>query len=675
MSITSTANRLANEKSPYLLQHAPNPVDWYPWGDEAFNRAKLENKPIFLSIGYSTCHWCHVMEKESFESNDTAEVLNRAYISIKVDREERPDIDEIYMNVCTALTGSGGWPLTIIMTPDQKPFFAATYIPKNSKMGMQGLISILETIEMQWKNSKDELLDLGSKIVTTLTDSHNFQAKELSEEISHDTFSQFKYGFDKVYGGFGNAPKFPMPHNLIFLIRYSYVTKDKAALNMALKTLESMYKGGIYDHIGYGFSRYSTDEKWLVPHFEKMLYDNALLAYAYIEAFKITKNNMYKSIAQEIFTYVLRDMTSSEGGFYSAEDADSEGVEGKFYVWSLDEILNILGKEDGEIFSKYFNVTKSGNFEGKNILNLIGTPNEEVSSEFLNTCRKKLFDYREKRIHPYKDDKILTSWNGLMIAALAYGGKAFKNDTYIIAAEKAANFILRNLIDNNVRLLARYRNKEAGIKGYLNDYAFLIWGLIELYETTYNSEYINKAVQLNNDLIKYFWDEENKGLFIYGTDGEKLISKPKDIYDGAIPSGNSVSALNFIRLARITGNYDLEDKCSEILNSFSSDIESFPVGYSFALLSVLFLQGESKEITLVSNSNDSAAAEFLDALNEKYNPLTTFIYYIKGDKTLESISSFVSNYNIVNNKPTLYICKNFSCKEPITDINVLKNML
>ncbi|KHD36794.1 thioredoxin [Clostridium acetobutylicum] len=669
------SNRLINEKSPYLLQHAHNPVNWYSWSPEAFSKAKSEKKPIFLSIGYSTCHWCHVMERESFEDDDVAEVLNRSFVSIKVDREERPDIDEIYMNVCTAITGSGGWPLTIVMTPEQKPFFAGTYIPKNNRMGMQGLISLLENIEYQWKENQNELVEIGDKIVSSLNKDRKTTAKELSEEVLEEAFSQFKYNFDRTYGGFGSEPKFPTPHNLIFLMRYFYASKEKTSLDMALKTLDTMYRGGIYDHIGYGFSRYSVDKKWLVPHFEKMLYDNALLAYAYTEAFKITKNDNYKNIVDQIFTYILRDMTSNEGGFYCAEDADSEGVEGKFYVWSKKEINSVLGEDNGKRFSEYFNVTDTGNFEGENILNLIETSKIEFEDEFLNSCRKKLFDYREKRIHPYKDDKILTSWNGLIIAALAFGGRSLKNETYINAAEKAVTFIFTKLIDANGRLLSRYRHGEASIKGYLTDYSFLIWGLIELYEATYKSEYIEKAIKLNNDLIKYFWDDKNKGLFLYGSDSEELISRPKEIYDGAIPSGNSVSALNFIRLSRLTGSYDLEDKCTEILQSFSEEIESYPMGYSFSLLSVLFLGKKSKEITLVSNSYDNTSKEFLEVMNDKYNPLSTFIYYIKGDKTLENVSNFVSDYQPLNDKPTVYICENFSCNAPVTNISDLKKLL
>lgn len=668
-------NRLINEKSPYLLQHANNPVNWYPWGKEAFNKARSEDKPIFLSIGYSTCHWCHVMERESFEDDEVAQVLNNGFVAIKVDREERPDVDQIYMNVCQALNGSGGWPLTIIMTPEQKPFFAATYLPKTDRMGMKGLISTLDDIKKAWDNNRKALLEFGSKVAHTISKQGVGSRREFSSEVMDEAFSQFKSNFDVVHGGFGEAPKFPTPHNLMFLMRYWYKRNDGGGLEMITKTLDSMYRGGIYDHIGYGFSRYSTDREWLVPHFEKMLYDNALLAYTYTEAFKATGIKKYADVASEIFTYILRDMTSKEGGFYCAEDADSEGIEGKFYVWSKAEVMNTLGKERGEKFCKYFDITDRGNFENENIPNLIKNYPEESEIEFLNKCKSELFKKREIRIHPYKDDKILTSWNGLMIAAMAYGGRSLKNSKYISAAENAVKFIFNNLVDSNGRLLSRYRDGEAGIKAYADDYAFLVWGLIELYESTYKAEYLKKAVQLNDDLIKYFWDEQNGGLFLYGSDSEQLISRPKEIYDGAIPSANSVAALNFMKLSRLTGKYELENKAQEILNAFGAEIESFPMAYSFSLLAVLFLQNKARKITIVSERDDSASKEMLDAINEKYNPFSMVVYYIKGDKTLESVSSFLSEYNTVNGKTTAYICENFSCSEPVTDVNTFRKML
>ncbi len=678
MSAYKQANRLIHEKSPYLLQHAYNPVDWYPWCDEAFEKAKRENKPIFLSIGYSTCHWCHVMESESFEDEEVAEILNKNFVSIKVDREERPDIDSIYMTACQALTGHGGWPLTIVMTPDKKPFFAGTYFPKKDRMGMPGLISILKSVHNTWVNEKDSLAKYSSKVVSVISESidddYYYSVDEITEDIFEDAFSQFKYDFDNIYGGFGNAPKFPMPHNLYFLLRYWHKAKEEYALVMVEKTLDSMYSGGIYDHIGFGFCRYSTDEKWLVPHFEKMLYDNALLAIAYLETYQATKNKKYADIAKEIFTYVLRDMTSPEGGFYSAEDADSEGEEGKFYIWSPTEIKEVLGESDGEKFCKYYNITEEGNFEGLNIPNLINSTIPDEDKEFVELCRKKLFDHREKRVHPHKDDKILTAWNGLMIAALAIGGRVLGIEKYTLAAEKASEFIFSKLVRPDGRLLARYRDGEAAFLAYLDDYAFLIWALIELYETTYKPMYLKKAMELTNDMIKYFWDNKKGGLFIYGSDSEQLITRPKEIYDGAIPSGNSVAALNFLRLSRLTGQQELEEKAHQMFALFGSKIDSMPQGYAFFLTAMLFSKSKSNEVVLVG-SNEKDTQNMLSILSEDFRPFTTSILYSEEHKDLKELIPFIDNYTTIENKPTAYVCENFVCHEPITDGALLREKL
>lgn len=669
------ANRLANEESPYLLQHAYNPVDWFPWSDEAFAKAKDEDKPIFLSIGYSTCHWCHVMERESFEDDEVAEALNKSYISIKVDREERPDIDHIYMTVCQALTGSGGWPLTILMTPDEKPFYAGTYFPKNNRMGMPGLLSILESIRKAWANNREDLLYSSNQILNVISRTEKDTIEEFKPNLIEEAFLQFKSDFDNAYGGFGNAPKFPTPHNLFFLLRYWYKTKEKSALMMVEKTLDSMYGGGIYDHIGYGFCRYSTDRKWLIPHFEKMLYDNALLAIAYLETYQVTKKSRYSEIANQVFTYVLRDMTSPEGGFYSAEDADSEGEEGKFYVWTRDEIVNILGEEDGSKFCEYFNITSKGNFEGKNILNLIKQTSTVIDMEFINRSREKLFDIRNKRIHPFRDDKILTSWNGLMVAAMAIGGRVLGNNEYVDAAEKAVNFIYNHLIRKDGRLLARYRDEEAAFLGYVDDYAFLIWGLIELYETTFKPKYLEKAVYLNKDLIKNFWDSNIGGLFVYGSDSEQLITRPKEFYDGATPSGNSVAALNFLRLSRLTGVYELEDKAYQLLKAFDNSINDYPRGYSFAIISLLFTQSESKEIVIVGDKRNNETQEMIDIIDEEFRPFTISMLYSAENKNIEKLAPFISDYKSINGKSTAYICQNFSCQAPVTDSKLFKQIL
>jgi uncharacterized protein YyaL (SSP411 family) len=619
------------------------------------------------------------MERESFEDEEVSEILNKNFVSIKVDREERPDIDNIYMTACQALTGHGGWPLTIIMTPDKKPFFAGTYFPKKDRMGMPGLISILKSVHDSWVNEKDSLNKYSSQVVSVISESTDNEdyfnsIDEITEDIFEDAFSQFKYDFDNIYGGFGGTPKFPTPHNLYFLLRYWHKTKEEYALTMVEKTLDSMYKGGIYDHIGFGFSRYSTDREWLVPHFEKMLYDNALLAIAYLETYQATKSKKYSDIAKEIFAYVLRDMTSPEGGFYSAEDADSEGEEGKFYIWSADEIKEVLGDTDGEKFCKYFNITEEGNFEGLNIPNLINSTIHGEDKDFVELCRKKLFDHREKRVHPHKDDKILTAWNGLMIAALAIGGRVLGIEKYTLTAEKAVEFIFSKLTRPDGRLLARYRDGEAALPAYVDDYAFLIWGLVELYETTYRPQYLKKAIKLNNDLIKYFWDNEKGGLFLYGNDSEQLIARPKEIYDGATPSGNSVAVLNFLRLARLTGQQDLEEKANQMFTLFGSKVGSMPRGYAFFLTAMLFSQSKTKEVVLVGD-NLKDTQNMLSIIIEDFRPFTTSILYSEQHKDLKELVPFIDNYTAIEGKPTAYVCENFVCHEPIIDSNQFRQKL
>lgn len=666
------ANRLINEKSPYLLQHAHNPVDWYPWGDEAFLKAIKEDKPIFLSIGYSTCHWCHVMERESFEDEDVAKVLNDNFVSIKVDREERPDIDSVYMDVCQALTGSGGWPMTIIMTPNKKPFFAGTYIPKNSRYGMMGLIDLLNTVSKIWKKDKEKLLRSSEEIVREIRTNYDKGEKgEIDEEDIHKTFSHFSSAFDSIYGGFGNAPKFPTPHSLYFLLRYYKMNDSKAALDMVTKTLDSMYKGGIFDHIGFGFSRYSTDKKWLVPHFEKMLYDNALLAVAYAEAFLATGEKLYKEVCEKIFSYILRDMSSEDGGFYSAEDADSEGEEGKFYIWTYDEVINLLGKEDGELFCRCYDITPNGNFQNKNIPNLISQSIDEIENDKmlkdkLEDLRDRLFKCREKRIHPHKDDKILTSWNGLMIAALAICGKVFQNKTYIEKAEKACRFIFENLIKSDGRLQARFREGEAAHLAYLDDYSFLIWGLIELYEATFKADYLKKAISLNEDMYKYFWDKENGGFYLYGEDSEELIWRPKEIYDGALPSGNSVAALNMLRLGRLTGNLDLEERAVEIFKTFGKKVKDMPTAYAYFMCAFMYYVAGGKEVVVSGHKNNKEVESLINKINTSYDPFTVVILN-DGDDTLKEIAPITADKGLVDGKPAVYICENFACQKPITD--------
>lgn len=655
-------NRLIHEKSPYLLQHAYNPVDWYPWGKEAFDKAKDEDKPVFLSIGYSTCHWCHVMERESFEDEEVADILNKYYVSIKVDREERPDIDHIYMEVCQLLTGSGGWPLTIIMTPDKEPFFAGTYFPKKSRYGRIGLIELLEKISDMWKKERYKLLNSAESIIEALAKEESEKDKDaVDENMLRMAYEQLANNFDEKYGGFGTAPKFPMPHNIMFLLRYYKLTKEENALKMAVKTLEAMYRGGIYDHLGFGFSRYSTDDKWLVPHFEKMLYDNAMLMYSYAEAYQATKKDLFKQIVLQIGEYILRDMTSPMGGFYSAEDADSEGEEGKFYIWDKKEIYDILGVRDGERFCKAYGITDEGNFEGKNILNLIENENFEkvYKDENLTRLRNKLYEYREKRVHPFKDDKILTSWNGLMIAAMAFSGRVFKEKYFLDAAEKAADFILKNLRREDGRLLARYRDGSAEHLGYLDDYAFFIWGLIELYQTCFEGRYLNTAVELAEDMKRLFYDKEHKGFFLYGIDGEELITRPKELYDGAMPSGNSVAALVLLKLSMLTDKSEYEDIAYEMFKGFGGKVARYPSGYTYLLSAYMLAAKESMKVVIAGKKEAKETTEMLEIINDKFLPNVAISLKKNGD----------NNYMILDEKTTAYICKGHSCSKPINDID------
>jgi len=613
------------------------------------------------------------MERESFEDEEVAEVLNKDFIAIKVDREERPDIDHIYMNVCQALTGSGGWPLTIIITPDRKPFFAGTYFPKKARMGYPGVMEILKKTIESWNTQRDSLLEASEDILKHIrSDERDDSVGELDMEVAGKAFKSFKSHFDSEYGGFGRAPKFPTPHNLQFLLRYWKATNDDEALKMVEKTLISMYRGGIYDQVGYGFSRYSTDRKWLVPHFEKMLYDNAQLAIVYLETYQATGKKQYSEVARQIFEYVLRDMTSPEGAFYSAEDADSEGVEGKFYVWSPKEITEILGEDAAVEFNGYYGINEKGNFEEKSIPNLMH--NKEafsiITKNPIEEYRRKIFEAREKRIRPYKDDKILTSWNGLMIAALSIGARVLGNREYAEAAEKAAAFIRGKLMRENGRLLARYRDGEAAYLGYLDDYAFLIWGLIELYEATFKADYLKFALDLNKDLLKYFYDDDNGGLYLYGSDSEQLIVRPKDVYDGATPSGNSVSAVNFLRLGRLTGDADLEDKAYEQLSAFGSMIEEYPMGYTHMLMALLFMNSNASEIVIVGSNEDKNAQRMLEIANTRFMPFTVVVFKDEGAVAagITDIAAYTEGQIMIEDRATAYVCDNHSCRAPVTDV-------
>ncbi len=693
MSEHKYTNKLINEKSPYLQQHAHNPVNWYPWSEEAFEKARKENKPIFLSIGYSTCHWCHVMEHESFEDTTVARLMNEVFISIKVDREERPDIDNIYMTVCQIMTGSGGWPLTIIMTPDKKPFFAGTYFPKESKYGRIGMIDLIQRIRTAWNEKHSDVIKSADQITAYLHQTTKTETpEELTENIFDETFNDFENRFDEQYGGFGTRPKFPSPHNLLFLLRYWDKTKNEKALGMVTKTLTEMAKGGIYDHIGYGFHRYSTDEKWFLPHFEKMLYDQALLALAYTEAFQATKNNDFKKTAIEIFEYVLRDMKDRQGGFYSAEDADSENEEGKFYVWSANEIDKLLPKKDAKIFKTYYGITPEGNYyeeasrapTGKNILH-ISTSLDELSKKtqtsieklekIISNSKKKLFEYREKRIHPYKDTKILTDWNGLMIAALAKGARTLNKPELLPYAKNASEFILSNLRRNG-KLLHRFKDGEAKIPGNLDDYAFFTWGLLELYESTFEPKFLQQAINLTETQIEDFWDEKDGGFFFTSESAEQLLIRTKELYDGAVPSGNSVSLLNLLRLSKLTANTKFEEHAYKLGKTFAGKVKKSPVAYTQFLSAQIFAFGPSFEIVIVGNPADENTKAILSELNKLYIPNKVVLLVPAGNnKEIINLAPFTKDYSEINNAPTIYVCRNFVCSLPTNNIDEMKKLL
>ena len=692
-------NRLINEKSPYLLQHAHNPVDWYVWSEEAFEKAKKEDKPVFLSIGYSTCHWCHVMEHESFENEEVAALMNDAFVSIKVDREERPDIDGIYMNVCQMLTGSGGWPLTIIMTPDKKPFFAGTYFPGESRYGRTGMEELVPGIKHLWQTKRGEILKSANEITNSII--HSSPARDeiiIEENIFDKAFNEFKRRYDYEYGGFGSAPKFPTPHNLIFLMRYWKRKKEPEALMMVEETLQSMRSGGIYDHTGFGFHRYSTDREWLVPHFEKMLYDQALIVPAYIEAYQITKNIFYKDTAEEILTYVKRDMTSPEGAFYSAEDADSEGEEGKFYLWQIEELKQALSGDEANLAVKIFNVENGGNLsadkagwidhmhggtKGANILHMKKKFNDSLNeldispesfNRIINTIREKLFNFREKKVHPYKDDKILTDWNSLMISAFARAYQVFGNEKYLTVAEDCAAFILTKM-KNEKGLLHRYRDGEAGIAAHLDDYAFFISALLDLYESSFNVDYLKAAIELNDYLVKHFWDNEGGGFFFTSDESEKLLARQKEIYDGAVPSGNSIEMLNLLRLGRLTSGTGYESYSSEIGKAFAESITASPSAYTQMLAAIDFAFGPAFEIVFAGNKNSDGTRALIKVLREKYLPNKTLLLKDPGDDEIINIAPFTKDQVMIDGKASVYVCRNFSCGIPVTSVKELEELL
>lgn len=639
---------LKNETSPYLLQHSENPVNWYPWRQEAFEKARAEDKPIFLSIGYSSCHWCHVMAHESFESLKTAEILNEKFISIKVDRDERPDIDSVYMSVCQAFTGSGGWPMSIFMTWDKKPFFAGTYFPPYSRNGMPGFFELLNAISSQWQNNRYKLINSADMIIKQLKmqDIHN---KPVNGNPIEEAVQIFSESFDSVNGGFGSAPKFPSPHNLMFLTMYAYLTNNDKALHMVEKTLIQMRKGGIFDQIGCGFSRYSTDNLYLTPHFEKMLYDNALMIISYSAVYSITKNNIYLNTAEKTADYVLREMTSTEGGFYSAQDADSEGVEGKYYTFSLKEILSVLGEEGGRKFAGLFDITEAGNFESGNIPNLLKS--NDLTSD-LSEEIKKLYNYRKNRMKLRIDDKILVSWNSMMISALSILYRISGNEKYLNSAKKSQKFIENNLCKNK-RIYTSFRNGNRSGKSFLDDYAYYISALTELYNSTLNKDYLNKAEFFCSEAVKLFADNKNGGFYLSEINNCELFINPKETFDGAVPSGNSIMAYNFVRLYQLTEK-DIYRDLIERQNKFMSvSSRNYPAGHCMFLLAKLIYENPPEHIiAVVKEMQDIEKIKKIPKLLINIIPITE-----------------CENYPLLNDKTTYYICKNHVCRPPSNQID------
>mgnify|MGYP000052562333 CR=1 FL=1 len=649
------SNHLKHQTSPYLLQHAENPVDWYPWSEEAFSKARAEDKPVFLSIGYSTCHWCHVMAHESFEDHEIADILNKYYVSIKVDKEERPDIDGIYMAVCQAFTGSGGWPASIFMTADQKPFFAGTYFPKTARYGSVGLKELLLTIHRKWKSERDALLRSADKITEALNRRHA-PASQADEALLDAALQWYTQNFDALFGGFGGAPKFPTPHNLLFLMQQYEKHGNYQALNMAEITLQKMYAGGIFDHIGYGFCRYSTDRYYLVPHFEKMLYDNALLMLAYCKAYELTGRSFYLEVAQKTASYVFTEMTAPNGGFYSAQDADSDGEEGKYYVFTPEEIIGLLGQADGAAFCERFGITKAGNFEGKSIPNLLHA--KSLTDKRLDHVLPVLREYRRGRTHLHTDDKILTAWNALMIAALCRLYQCSQNPSYLEAAKRAQEFIENNLCSQNT-LSVSVRNGKLSEHGFLDDYASYIFALLSLYDVTLERTFLRRAVELTEETVIRYYDSEHGGFYLSGPDNETLLFRPKECYDGALPSGNSLIAYVLVRLNALLPDANLENIRNKQLAYMAGEAERSPAGFSMFLMALSDFLEPPVLITVVPNGED----------------LSDLPFAVPSDAIVKILDRPLEGYKLLNDKTTFYVCRGHSCLPPMNKRQLMLEIL
>lgn len=677
-------NHLINETSPYLLQHAHNPVDWYPWGDEPFAKARAENKPILLSIGYSACHWCHVMAHESFEDDEIASLMNENFVNIKVDREERPDLDQIYMNAVQMMTHHGGWPMTVFLTPEGVPFYGGTYFPPQDRYNMPGFPRVLISVSEAFRDRPNDVAQTSASLLNELRrlSTRSGSAEVIDVDLLDAAYVGIVRTYDSINGGFGGAPKFPPAMTLEFLLRSYARTGNKEALQIVGHTCQQMANGGIYDQLGGGFHRYATDARWLVPHFEKMLYDNALLSRLFLHLYQVTHDAASRSISEGILDYVLREMTDPSGGFYSTQDADSEGHEGKFFVWDKAEIYVALGERDSAVFNAYYNVTDSGNFEGKNILNVTRSLDEvaretklSVSevTEIIARSKQRLFDLREERIKPDRDEKILTAWNGLMLASFAEAGVILDRADYVEAARQNAEFVLTHLKHDGL-LLRTWKDGVAKFNAYLEDYAFLIEGLLTLYETTGENRWIQESSSLSERMIDEFWDPENGGFFFTGKSHESLIVRSKDYYDNATPSGNSVAALALFRLAVLTDRDRYRTIAITVLREIAESIRSYPSAFGYALAGADFHLSQPKEIAIIG-TEIRAVHDFLRQVWSNYIPNKVVAISLPKASDISSVVHLLQNRPTVKEATTAYVCENYTCKQPVTTIDELRAQL
>ncbi len=678
-------NHLINETSPYLLQHAHNPVEWYPWGDEAFETARRENKPVLLSIGYSACHWCHVMEHESFENEAIARLMNENFVNIKVDREERPDLDQIYMSAVQMMTHHGGWPMTVFLTPEGVPFYAGTYFPPEDRFNMPGFPRVLIGVADAYRERHDDIQQTAASVLSELKRSTTAVESEepLSTEILEIAAKGITKNYDSINGGFGGAPKFPPAMSLEFLLHANYRTGDEQALQIVRDTCRKMAEGGIYDQLGGGFHRYSTDARWLVPHFEKMLYDNALLSRLYLHYYQVSSDDATRRVAEGILDYVVREMTDASGGFYSTQDADSEGVEGKFFVWSKDEIQQLLGKQDATRFCAYYNVTEGGNFEGENILNITReleavAKTEKITVEQLEQSLKRgreiLFAVREKRVKPARDEKILTAWNGLMLASFAEAAVILRRPDYLEVARKNAQFVLDNL-RNDKLLLRTYKDGHAKLNGYLEDYAFFIDGLVTLFEASGEEHWLEEALVLTATMLDEFWDEKEGGFFFTGRSHEDLIVRSKDYFDNATPSGNSVAAEVLLKIGLLTEDADYHRRATSILRLMATSLRRYPSGFGRLLCALDFHLGSPKEIALIGDLESAQTQALRDVIWSTYVANKVVAQASPENQKLAGISPLLRNRAPVNGKPTAFVCEHFTCKTPTSSPEELKSQL